>query len=116
MGSPFLLVVLLGGYRANGPYMQLMAQWLRWVEAFCQLGLNECHVVSSAEAGREEHPQVQQLLANERRALAAEAPGMTVVLHDAEESVERALQVHVEIDSSPFCLLLQGRTVLMHSQ
>jgi len=114
--SPFLLVVLLGGYRANGPYMKLMSQWLRWAEAFGQLGLNECHVVTAAEPAAAEHPKIQHLLNSERRALAAAAPGLTSVLHDAEESLAQALQVHIEIECSPFCLLLQGRTVVMHSQ
>lgn len=114
--SPFLLIVLLGEYRANGPYMQLMRMWVRWAEAFRELGLVECHVITAADnVGVEQPARVANWLNSERKALSAESAGLTAVLHDPEGSVERAVQVHFEVESSPFCVLVRGGTVVMHS-
>ena len=45
--APCMLVILLGSYRANGPYLVLMRQWLRWWRAYSGDGLRECHVITA---------------------------------------------------------------------
>lgn len=112
--SPVVLLVMLGGYRANGPYSDLMKQWVKWATAYGELGLKECHVITS-DCGDCNTTVVEEKrswwLDGERRALQKTA---IAVLHDeggvAQAALEEALGEVVDV--SPFALLVRGRAVI----
>ena len=126
--APCMLVILLGSYRANGPYLVLMRQWLRWWRAYSGDGLRECHVITAhpdadpggasvvADAAAEGDPMASSRYATWLRSeeAAREAGAPVAVLYDRGGTLHAAAdEVLGGVATSPYAVMLSGRRILL---
>lgn len=112
--SNTILIVFMCDYRTNGPYSDLMKQWVRWHKAYSQShGLKECHVITSSS-------KRTRLQWSEGESFAKEHQAPYFVLHDAggslESMVDEMLGGERGIAFAPYTILVRGHTVLLTAE
>ena len=111
--SKVILIVFMGSYRTNGPYSDLMKQWVRWYEAYQEFGLEECHVITGSW-------QSVRPIWSEGETLARKHKTPFAVLHDPNSQLHDTMEELVGgergIAFAPYPILVRGRTVLMTAE
>ena len=112
--SGAVLIILMGTYRTNGPYSDVMRQWIRWNKAFGEShGLNECHVITGSNLPFRPIWDEGENLAKKQGTPLAVLYDPNLQLH---QTIDDMLGGERGLDFAPYTILTRGHTVLLTAE